>query len=219
VQTEDEQLNQFRNWWKESGKPVVLGVLLAISCVVGWNYWQSYQAAERDKAAAIYSQILDSLNSKNPDDSMIVEQSVTLANEHRNLGFVQYVNLLLAKIALGNGNHEESVNTLKEVLSLSRDPILKDMIKIRLARVLADTGKYDEALNLLAKDAQNEWYQILQNDVKGDIFYAQNNLVEARKHYQLAQDKIKKLADKDQNLVIFDYFVQGKLDDLAVGDI
>ena len=38
--TEDEQIAQLKDWWQRNGKPLVLGAVIALVLVFGWQFWQ-----------------------------------------------------------------------------------------------------------------------------------------------------------------------------------
>lgn len=41
--TEEEQLAQIKDWWQRNGKPLVLGAVIALVLVFGWQFWQKHQ--------------------------------------------------------------------------------------------------------------------------------------------------------------------------------
>jgi predicted negative regulator of RcsB-dependent stress response len=71
----------------------------------------------------------------------------------------------------------------------AQDDDLKALARYRLAGVLLDEKKYDEALRLL--DAKpGDPMVALMADLRGDIFVAKGAQAEARAAYQLALEKI-----------------------------
>ena len=60
--------------------------------------------------------------------------------------------------------------------------------RLRLAGILLDEKKYDEALKLLSAKSTDA-YAALYADLKGDVLAAQGKPAEARAAYQLALDK------------------------------
>jgi predicted negative regulator of RcsB-dependent stress response len=71
----------------------------------------------------------------------------------------------------------------------SKEAELKDVARLRLAGLMLDEKKYDEALKLL-ESKHSEFFAGLYGDLKGDVFVAKRNISEARVAYKMAMDKI-----------------------------
>ena len=71
----------------------------------------------------------------------------------------------------------------------SRLSQFQSIARLRLAAVLLDAKKYDEALKLL-DDNKDDAFLALTADRRGDIFAAQNKSAEARAAYKLALEKL-----------------------------
>lgn len=48
--TEEEQLAQIKDWWQRNGKPLVLGAVIALVLVFGWQFWQKHQINQAQSA-------------------------------------------------------------------------------------------------------------------------------------------------------------------------
>ena len=57
--------------------------------------------------------------------------------------------------------------------------------KIRLARALVSTGKLNEAKKIIAENFPKSFASIIA-EIKGDIYYAENNIPKAREAYDEA---------------------------------
>ena len=93
------------------------------------------------------------------------------------------------------------------MLDNSGEEELKDLARLRLAGVLLDEKKYDDALRLL-ETKHGESFDGLYADRKGDILTAAGKVAEARAAYQLA---LAKMGGKGA----YQNIVQMKLDALA----
>ena len=40
-QTEEEQIEALKRWWKENGKSIIAGLVLGIGSIGGYRYWQA----------------------------------------------------------------------------------------------------------------------------------------------------------------------------------
>ena len=39
LRTEEEQVEALKSWWKENGKSLIMGVVIAVAAVFGWRGW------------------------------------------------------------------------------------------------------------------------------------------------------------------------------------
>jgi predicted negative regulator of RcsB-dependent stress response len=60
-ETEEEQLDAVKRWWKENGQSTIIGLVLGVAVILGWNYWQSHKKAQSEQASAIYSQLIQAI--------------------------------------------------------------------------------------------------------------------------------------------------------------
>ena len=53
-QTEEEQVEAIKQWWKDNGKSVIGGLVLGLAVVGGLKGWQQYTKVSAENAAAYY---------------------------------------------------------------------------------------------------------------------------------------------------------------------
>ncbi|MGL4983926.1 MAG: YfgM family protein, partial [Plesiomonas sp.] len=63
--TEEQQLDTFRQWWKDNGRAVIIGAVLGLGGLYGWRYWQSHQHGNFTAMSAEYEQVQNELNTDN----------------------------------------------------------------------------------------------------------------------------------------------------------
>ena len=52
-QTDEEQVEAIKRWWKENGKSVIGGIVLRFAVIGGWQGWQGYQRNQGEAASMI----------------------------------------------------------------------------------------------------------------------------------------------------------------------
>jgi predicted negative regulator of RcsB-dependent stress response len=183
---EQEQLDALKAWWEENGNKV-LGLLLAVVVAVGgWRGWQYYQQAQSGEAATLYAEFskqLDSGEAKRINDiaAIVIEQ-------HPASGYAARAALLAASVNEQVGEAVRARTQLQWVIDHAEEAALKDVARLRLAAVLLDEQKHDEALRLLeAKHPAS--FDGLYADLRGDVLAAQGKTDEARSAYKLAYEK------------------------------
>ena len=178
--TDDEQAEEIKNWWKENGVSVIAGVALAIAALFAWEYWQKYQITQMETASTLYT------TTQTTADSAIATKNLEqLQSEYAKSPYASLASLDTAKQQAEKGEYEPAIAALRWVIAHSQDPDLKNIASVRLARVLASTGQYDEALSLTSQTYAASYESVLE-EIKGDIYSAQNKVEDARKAYERA---------------------------------
>jgi predicted negative regulator of RcsB-dependent stress response len=209
--TEDEELAVMKDWWQRNGKPLVTGGLLALIVVLGWQGWQRYQTNQSQGASILYQQLLETAltPSGQADTTQVAQIAGKLKSEFGGTTYAQFGSLFVAKVAVDNGKFDDAVAELKAVSDKPANATLGELARQRLARVLAAQNKGEEALKLLAGDADKA-FLASREELKGDLLVQLGRTDEAHAAYQKAKSALSEDAAVGG--------LQMKLDDLAKGD-
>jgi predicted negative regulator of RcsB-dependent stress response len=183
---EQEQIDELKAWWKSYGNTVLTVVIVAslsVSGVIGWRAWSDRQALE---AGELYVQLQGAVGSKDP--KKVQDIAAAMAEKYPRTGYAQFAALAAAKAAFESGNLAEARARLQWVVDHAKDDGTRDLARLRLAVVLLDDKKYDEALAAL-QSPPVEAMTALFADLRGDVLSAQGKVAEARSAYQAALDK------------------------------
>lgn len=176
LKTDAEKAEEIKQWWKENGTSVILGVALAIGSVFGWQQWQAYQFRQAEQASALFSQALHQ-NDKTPLE--------TLKKDFSSSSYASFAALNTAKQASLTDNPQQAKEELEWVIEHSDDTLLKQLATLRLARINISTGDIETALSSLSGSFSSA-YSPLVAELKGDAFLAQHKPAEASKAYHKA---------------------------------
>ncbi|MEO7259312.1 MAG: tetratricopeptide repeat protein [Luteimonas sp.] len=168
---EHEQSEKVRNWLQSNGAGLIGGVLLGLALIGGWRWWQKQQDQTRVETGERYQAALDSIQAKN------LKQAQPQVAALPDGSYATLAALDLAKAQLEAGQRDVAIGTLRS--AKPSDPALAAVLTQRLARLLIDAGKADQALKLLP--AQTTDAKILQ--VRGDAHFALGQRDEARAAY------------------------------------
>ena len=209
--TEDEELAVIRDWWQRNGKPLLTGGALALVVVFGWQAWQKHELNQAQGASVLYQQLLENslVNEGQPDAGKVAELAGKLKAEYAGSHYAQYGSLLLAKVAVEAGKLDDAHSELQAVLDKPADATLGELARQRLARVLAAQGKVEEALKLLAGDA-DQAFVAAREELRGDLLIKLERSAEALQAYEKAKAALSVEAAVGG--------LQIKIDDLAKGD-
>lgn len=181
--TDRDQEEALRNWWRENWKWILAGVALGLGLLAGWQYWQTYQAQRADHAAKLYQRFQSALTGKDPEQAGRL--LTDLAGDHEVSAYTQQGRLLLAKHHADAGKFDEAVKQLQLVVDTSRDEELAQIARVRVARLLIQQGKHDEALKVL-DIAKAGAFAGLTREVRGDALVAKGDIEGARAEYAAA---------------------------------
>ena len=183
---EQEQLDELKAWWRSYGNTVltlVIVVSLAAGGIVGWRYYSDRQAFA---AGDLYVQLLGAAGAGDP--KKVQDIAASMVDMYPRTGYTHLAALAAAKAAFDAGNLAEARARLQWVAERAKDDGTRDLARLRLALVLLDEKKYDEALAAV-QAAPVEAMTALFADARGDILVAQQKAADARSAYQLALDK------------------------------
>jgi predicted negative regulator of RcsB-dependent stress response len=158
-------------------------VALGLAILGGWQYWQRHkvQVAEQDEAG--YLAVVEALASNNRDAA--VQQAAELQKRRPDSPYADQADLALARAAVERREFDEAARLLRAVADRSKDAELRLVAKTRLARVLVEQGKHDDALALLDV-SQSGAFAALVHEIRGDAFAATGDAAQARTEYDAA---------------------------------
>ena len=208
--TEEEQLAQIKDWWQRNGKPLVLGAVLALVLVFGWQFWQKHQITQAQNASIVYQQLLGAaLEAGEADAAEVSRLGNLLKKDFAGTHYAQYGSLFVAKVAVESGRLDEAASELRSVVDKPADKTLDELVRQRLARVLAAQDKAEEAIKLLDGKV-DQAFAASREELKGDLLVQLGRNDEAHAAYTKAKESL------SQDAAIGG--LQMKLDDLARGE-
>ncbi|QYM95099.1 YfgM family protein [Dickeya ananatis] len=176
--TENEQVEVIRRFFAENGKALAIGVVLGVGALVGWRFWQNHQESSAMAASAAYQQVTESLSAGTVEGVAGAEKFA--AGDHGNYGALTA--LALAHQFVEKSDIAKAEQQLRLALSQTKDGDLQAMINLRLARVLLQQKKPDEALKTLDTIKLEGWAAMVA-DVRGDVLASKGDNQGARDAY------------------------------------
>jgi predicted negative regulator of RcsB-dependent stress response len=184
---EQEQLDQLKAWWKRWGSLTLAVLAVVVAAAAGWRYWQLKQETQRQESAAIYGKLTQTL--KASDMKTAREVGAALISQYPDTPYATRAALLLGKLEAGSKDGKAAEAQFAWAIAHTKEPALKDLATLRLAGVMLDEKKYDDALKQL-DSVHTDAFGFRFDDLRGDVQMAQNKLAGARKSYQAAMKKM-----------------------------
>ncbi len=198
--TEEQQVEAIKDWWKENGKAVIFGAVLGLGGLFGWRYYQDTIIATQEAASERYMQVMDSLAASGVKAEDQVASFITANTDSE---YAVLAALQLAKVQVDANQLDAAIAQLQEATNATQDPALLALINFRLARLLSEQGQFEQALTTLGKITDTGWAGRV-GELKGDILLRKGDTEGAYNAYTEAQQA----GDASEIL-------QMKLDDLA----
>lgn len=171
---EHEQGERVRSWLRNNGAGLIGGVALGLAVIFGWQWWQKERQQASEQANLGYQKAIESIAG---NDLKKAEAAVASLNGKDGV-YAELAALRLAKAQVDGGKRDAAIVTLR---AIKADAGLQPVVNQRLARLLIDAGKHEEALKLIgdAKDSNSL-------EIRGDALTAAGKQAEARDAYTRA---------------------------------
>ena len=181
--SDQEQIQMIKDWWKKYGTTILMAIMVFFIVNFSWQFWQNYHRKYVDGASLMYTQMLSMLQMKKIDEAQLLGNS--LQKDYRRTPYASLAGLTLAKMAVEQQKSAEALTELQWVVKYAANDNLKQIAKIRAARILFADNKNQEALDLLRK-VDDAGYSPAVFELKGDILLALGQKDQAISAYQEA---------------------------------
>lgn len=183
--SDNEQVAALKKAWDDYGVPVLVGVALVVAGAVGWRWYEDYRQARHEAASAAYQRYVEQ---RREGAEELDAMAGTVVAEHQGSGYATLVLLYQAADAVAAEDLEKAEELLAEAVA-GADAQLVDVARVRLARVLVQLERPDDALTVLGA-VKGQGYRSVVAELKGDILMARGDLTGARDAYQAAVDAV-----------------------------
>jgi predicted negative regulator of RcsB-dependent stress response len=185
--SEREQADQLRNWLRENWIWLVAGVALTLAGYYGYRWWESRQASRAVAAGQRFEAMLDAIGAGRLEDGVKIAGEVT--GEFADTPYADQATLVLARLDVDAGDFSAAEAKLARVADGSKDPDLRTVARLRLARVLLAQGRYDDALAALDK-AKAPAIDARVLELRGDVKLAQGDRAGALDQWRQAESAV-----------------------------
>lgn len=187
------------------GKLAAMGLILLLGVVGVYQFIDYQKTKSQEMASSHFDKMLGFSKVKDYEHATL--EANILIKEYAKTPYAELGAFMLAKIALVQDKPKEAIDALHLAINLNKKGPLQDIARIRLARLLSSEGQLEEALNILPKEVDIESkgegkdekdqaameqalldspYATLFEEIRGDIYFKQNNLKKAKEAYARA---------------------------------
>lgn len=185
-ETEEEQVEAIRNWWRENGRAVVAGIVIGLASLFGWNYWQDHREGLAERASGIYAEVTGAIAVGGLGEA--ARMTDELYRDYSSTPYADLAALRLAQASVEHGDLDAAATLLRDLAKNARQRPLRGAAALRLARVLHAQGRHDEALATIDGAGLSPAWTVLVEELRGDIYrtLGDNDLARAAYHQAIA---------------------------------
>lgn len=177
--SEDEQAERLKEWWKKNGTSIIVGVVVGVGAIAGVNYWRDYTRNQAESASQRFAQLI-TISGEEAGDL-----GSELMQDYKSTPYAGLAALYLAKEKYESGEVDASAGMLRWALENSAEPSIQHPARLRLARILLEQDKVDEAAKLAAVESHDGFASEYQ-ELRGDIAMSRGDAKTARSAYEEA---------------------------------
>lgn len=205
VLDEYEQGEVVRKWLRDNAVSMVVGVVLGLALIFGWQQWKAHKARSLVEAAAQLGAYTEAVEAGRDADAEKI--AAALRENHPNSPSAVFVAMREAENASEQHDLDAAGTSLQWAAKHADGKEMKTLVDINLARLHLAEGKAEEALALV-NAAPRDAYPALLGELRGDALAKLGQHDAARTAYETA------LADLDPQAPERN-ILQMKLDDQA----
>lgn len=182
---DNERAERVKQWWKDNGLAIVGGAALGLVAIFGYRAWESGQQAHMEAAAGAFESLQASAR------TLSVEDLDTRMEEFRaQYGDTPYASLASLEAGVHYyraGEPDKAASAFQYTIGNGNPAELRDVARVRLARLTMDRGELESALATLDQ-VEGESFASLVNELRGDALARLGRIEEARAAYQTARE-------------------------------
>ena len=180
---EQEQIDQLKAFWKQYGNLITWVLILALAGYVGWTLWGNWKQEQSVKAGVLYEELEKAAQAGDADKAARV--FADMKERFTSTGYAQQAALLAAKLQADKKQIDAARASLTWASDNATETEYRAVARLRLAGLLLDEKKYDEALKQLEGVSSKE-FEPLVSDRRGDVLLAQGKKDEAKAAFEQA---------------------------------
>jgi len=179
-----EQSERVKNWLRENGGAMAMGLILAFGGLYGFKQWQLWSQSKEQKASAEYHVMVDLLGAGNLDGA--VANYETLKADHSKSAYISLAELHMASARVEAGQAELALPMLESAMMNAEPSPVRMIARERLARVKMQLEDYEGAVALLDGAPDVSGFEAQFAEIRGDIRRRQGDSDGAVEYYRQA---------------------------------
>ena len=206
-QTEDQQVESLKQWWAKNARSTIIALIAGLGIILGGRAWVDYKDAQSDAASVLYQAMLTAMKDGKADAAL--EQGARILGQYDSTPYATLAALASAKVKMEQGDSTTARTHLQWVLDHGKPQEMVNIARLRMARLLMDSGEAQQALTLLGNEPP-AGFVVAYKELEGDLYRVLGQTGNARSAYRSAMAAVSSQARNRAEL-------QMKLDDVGGG--
>lgn len=157
-ETDKEQIEQLKKWFKEYGLSIILAVIIGLGVGAGWRWYKAYKIEQKQEVKMQMNKLFiqyETLSSVDEKDraskaKTFVDDAKTFRDKHSGTIFADMVNMLLVKESVDMKNYDSALTYAKNIYDNKQAlPSIRQIAVLRAVRILHQEKKDKQAMTLL----------------------------------------------------------------------
>ncbi|MDT0595865.1 YfgM family protein [Glaciecola petra] len=177
-ETEEQQVQAIKQFWKDNGIAIILGALIGIGGLWGWRAYTEATITAKEEASSEFQETVQSVV-----ESKDTAKLASFLEAKSDTGYGPLAAMILANQAAEQEDYAGAKEALLKVLDA--DPVIADVVSLRLADLHLQLDEFDDALAVLSKVSSSA-FEAQAEELKGDALLAKSDFDAAKVAYTQA---------------------------------
>ena len=182
---EQESIDELKAWWDKWGNLTLGAVTVVCLAFAGYNGMKWYDRHQAQEASKAYASLQTAI-SQQAETTSVSHIVDALIDDAGGTVYAPMGALSASKYFESKGDSAKAQTLLNWVINESGHQEYQTVARVRLAGLLMDSKKFDEAVALLTAAQPTEKRIALVNDRLGDAYFAKGDIENARKVWMQA---------------------------------
>jgi predicted negative regulator of RcsB-dependent stress response len=184
--TEEEQVEAIKRWWSKYGSYLMWAVALVLLAFSLYQWMERREQSINTHASEAFQRLMYADGQK--DESLLKAKINDLKSNFSKTVYSDVAMLLEAKAQVEIRDFDKAIATLEQMVATKQgDGVLKELAKMRLARLYGETKQAKKAFALLSDLEKGAYAQEIM-ELKGDVLMQVGEKKEALIAYQKATE-------------------------------
>lgn len=182
---DNERAERVKQWWKDNGLAIVGGAALGLVAIFGYRAWESGQQAHMEAAAGAFETLQASAETLSAED--LDTRMTEFREKYSDTPYASLASLEAGVQYYRVGEPDKAESAFQHTIDNGNPAELRDVARVRLARLTMDRGELEPALAVLDQ-VEGESFASLVNELRGDALARLGRIEEARAAYETARE-------------------------------